>query len=283
MLDSKIIIPFIEQALKEDVQDGDHSSLSCIDPTAIGEAQLIFKSEGIVAGIELAQTILTYLDKNMQFNRLLKDGDCFEYGTIGFKAKGNVHALLKGERLLLNCMQRLSAIATETKKYVDAIKHTQCKVLDTRKTTPNLRYLEKWAVTLGGGHNHRFGLYDMIMLKDNHIDFCGGITKALQKADDYVKNTLAKPLKIEIETRNLNEVKEALATQIPDRIMLDNFSPELIKEAVDIINGAAETEASGGITLETIVKYAETGVNFISVGALTHGVKSLDISFKTVC
>lgn len=283
MLDSKIIIPFIEQALFEDVQDGDHSSLSCIERSTIGEAKLIFKSNGIAAGIELAQIILTYLDKDVRLNIMVKDGESFEYGTIGFTAKGNVHALLKGERLLLNCMQRLSAIATETKKYVDAVKHTQCKVLDTRKTTPNLRYLEKWAVTLGGGHNHRFGLYDMIMLKDNHIDFCGGITKALQKADNYVKNTLQKPLKIEIETRNLIEVKEALDTQIPDRIMLDNFSPALLKEAIVMINGVAETEASGGITLETIVKYAETGVDFISVGALTHGVKSLDISFKTVC
>jgi len=283
MLDSKIIIPFIVQALEEDVKDGDHSSLSCIAPQTIGESKLIFKSDGILAGMKLAQSILKYLDSQMEFKQILNDGDSFKHGDIGLIAKGNTHALLKGERLLLNCMQRLSAIATETRKYVDLVKHTKCKILDTRKTTPNLRYLEKWAVTLGGGYNHRFGLYDMIMLKDNHIDFCGGITKALQKVEAYTKRAGGKPLKIEIETRNLEEVKEALATSIPDRIMLDNFSPELLKEAIVLINGVTETEASGGITLQTIAKYAETGVDYISVGALTHGVKSLDISFKTVC
>lgn len=277
----KQIEQFIEEALLEDVKEGDHSSLSCIDANASGKAKLIFKSNGIAAGIELAQIILTKLDRNMSFNNKIKDGGVFKEGDIGFTAQGNIHALLKGERLLLNCMQRLSSIATETKKYVDLTSHTNCKILDTRKTTPNLRFLEKWAIKIGGGHNHRFGLYDMIMLKDNHVDFCGGITKALQSAKAYLEENNRLDIPIEIETRNLNEVKEALDCKIADRIMLDNFSPDTIKEALKLINRQAETEASGGINLKTVKMYAETGVDFVSVGALTHGVKSMDMSFKT--
>ncbi len=283
MLDLTITIPFIEQAFKEDVRDGDHSTLSCIDKDAQGQSKLIFKSEGIAAGIELAKIILLHLDPLMKVEIFINDGDQFKYGDIGLTAKGNVHALLKGERLLLNCMQRLSGIATTTSQYVALIKHTKCKLLDTRKTTPNLRYLEKWAVKIGGGNNHRFGLYDMIMLKDNHIDFCGGISKALEKAKIYTNKHPEKNLKIEVETRNIDEVKEALSTGIADRIMLDNFTPKKLEEAILLINNQTETEVSGGININTIVAYAETGVDFISVGALTHGVKSLDISFKTVC
>jgi len=282
MLDKEIVLPFIKKAFEEDVKDGDHSTLSCIAPSTIGKAKLIFKSEGIAAGIELAEFILTYLDPNIKLDIRIKDGEPFKQGEIGFYAEGKIHALLMGERLLLNCMQRFSAIATETSKYVAKINHTQCKLLDTRKTTPNLRYFEKWAVTVGGGHNHRFGLYDMIMLKDNHIDFCGGITHALTQAKQYLVKINRNDIPIEIETRNLEEVKEALKANIADRIMLDNFEPSQIKEAIKLIAGKAQTEASGGINFETIQSYAETGVDFVSVGALTHGVKSLDISFKTV-
>jgi len=282
MLDIEIVHLFIENALAEDVKEGDLSSLSCISDEAIGKAKLIFKSEGVAAGIELAAVILKYLDPDIKLDVKLKDGDVFTYGDIGFYAEGKIHALLKGERLLLNCMQRFSAISTETARYVERIKHTNCKLLDTRKTTPNLRYFEKWAVRIGGGHNHRFGLYDMIMLKDNHIDFCGGITNALTLAKKYLQEINRTDIPIEIETRNMDEVQEALDAGIADRIMLDNFKPELIKEAVQLIGNQAETEASGGINYETIQSYAETGVNFVSVGALTHGVNSLDISFKTV-
>lgn len=281
-ISNEVLNQFIEASLKEDVKDGDHSTLSCIDKNAIGKSKLLFKSSGIAAGIELAQYILKYLDAEITIDSKINDGERFQYGDVGFTAQGNIHALLMGERLLLNCMQRMTAIATETHKYVEKVKHTNCKILDTRKTTPNLRFLEKWAVRLGGGTNHRFGLYDMIMLKDNHVDFCGGITKALSKAQDYLQSINRKDIPIEIETRNLEEVQEALSTGIPNRIMLDNFSPELIIEALKLINGSAETEASGGINLNTVSAYAETGVDFVSVGALTHGVKSMDISFKTV-
>ena len=279
-IDQKLLEQFVKNALEEDVKNGDHSTLSCIDPNANGSAELIFKSNGIAAGIEIARFILTHLDPNLTIISNIKDGDSFEFGEIGFNARGNIHALLKGERLLLNCMQRLSAIATETKKYVDAIQHTKASILDTRKTTPNLRFLEKWAVTVGGGLNHRHGLYDMIMLKDNHIDFCGGIEKALHKAHQYrIANNL--DIKIEVETRNIEEVNQALKTGIADRIMLDNFELTELKKAVALIGNNCQTEASGGINLNTVRSVAETGVQFISVGALTHGVKSLDISFKT--
>ncbi len=277
----KIIRNFINQSLIEDVGDGDHSALSCIPKEATGKAKLIFKSDGIAAGISLAESILLQLDKNMKIAFNIKDGEIFEHGMVGFVAEGNIHALLKGERLLLNCIQRMSAIATLTAAYVVEVNHTKCKILDTRKTTPNFRFLEKWAVRLGGGFNHRFGLYDMIMLKDNHVDFCGGIRPALEKAKLYNSQRASK-LFIEIETRNLKEVEEAINCKIADRIMLDNFVPKDIITALKIIDGAAQTEASGGINLSTIASYAEAGVDFISVGALTHGVKSLDISFKTL-
>ena len=272
---------FILQSFEEDVRDGDHSSLSCIPKDAIGKVKLLFKDNGIVAGLDLAQVILEHLDPNVYIEFFNKDGDSIKYGDTGFYATGNVHALLMGERLLLNCMQRLSGIATLTNEVVKKIEGSSTKLLDTRKTTPNLRFLEKWAVTVGGGVNHRMGLYDMIMLKDNHIDFAGGITGALTKAKDYV-NVLGKDIKIEIETRNLKEVKEALATGFADRIMLDNFTPERIEEALKVINGACETEASGGITIENIAGYAKTNVDFISMGALTHSYKSIDISLKHI-
>jgi len=272
---------FILQCFEEDVRDGDHSSLSCIPKDAIGKVKLLFKDDGIVAGLDLAQVILEHLDPNVEIEFFFQDGDFVNHGDIGFYATGNVHALLMGERLLLNCMQRLSGIATLTNDVNRLLEGTTTKLLDTRKTTPNLRFLEKWAVTVGGGMNHRMGLYDMIMLKDNHIDFAGGITGALQKAKAYVDG-LGKDLKIEIETRNLDEVKEALATGFADRIMLDNFTPERIREALLVINKQCETEASGGITIDNIAEYAKTNVDFISMGALTHSYTSMDISLKHI-
>jgi nicotinate-nucleotide pyrophosphorylase (carboxylating) len=270
---------FIINSLAEDLGDGDHSSLAAIPKGSIGQAHILFKENGIVAGLQLAVQILKNLDPNMEIELLKQDGDKVIYGEKGLIAKGNVHALLAGERLLLNCMQRLSGIATITHKIAETISHTNAKILDTRKTTPGLRFLEKWAVTVGGGFNHRFGLFDMIMLKDNHNDYAGGITASLERAKKYlIDNNLN--LAIEIETRNLDEVKEALATGIANRIMFDNFSPSLMIEAIALVNRSCETEASGGITIENIVPYAETGIDFISIGALTHSVKSLDISFK---
>jgi nicotinate-nucleotide pyrophosphorylase (carboxylating) len=270
---------FIKNSLAEDLGNGDHSSLASIPKGSIGQAHILFKEEGIVAGLQLAVQILTHLDPRIEIDLLKQDGDHVCYGEKGMVAKGNVHALLAGERLLLNCMQRLSGIATITKLISDKISHTQAKILDTRKTTPGLRFLEKWAVTVGGGYNHRFGLYDMIMLKDNHNDYAGGITAALNSSKKYLEAT-GLNLAIEVETRNLDEVKEVLATGLANRIMFDNFSPALMKEAVELVDNQLETEASGGITIENIVPYAETGVDFISIGALTHSVKSLDISFK---
>ena len=272
---------FILQCLEEDVRDGDHSSLSCIPKDAIGKVKLLFKDNGIVAGLDLAQVILEHLDPEVEIEFFNKDGDEVKHGDIGFYAKGNVHALLMGERLLLNCMQRLSGIATLTHQVNKLLEGSTTKLLDTRKTTPNLRFLEKWAVTIGGGMNHRMGLYDMIMLKDNHIDFAGGISGALQKAKAYV-NELGKDIKIEIETRNLDEVKEALATGFADRIMLDNFTPEAIETALMVIDKQCETEASGGITIDNIAGYANTNVDFISMGALTHSYTSMDISLKHI-
>ena len=270
---------FIKNSLSEDLGNGDHSSLASIPKGSIGQAHILFKEDGIVAGLQLAAEILKHLDPKVEIEFLKQDGDIVRYGDKGMIAKGNVHALLAGERLLLNCMQRLSGIATITKLIADKISHTHAKILDTRKTTPGLRFLEKWAVTIGGGHNHRFGLFDMIMLKDNHNDYAGGITAALERSKKYLEET-GLQLSIEVETRNLEEVREVLATGIANRVMFDNFTPDLMKEAVKLVNRRIETEASGGITFESIVPYAETGVDFISIGALTHSVKSLDISFK---
>lgn len=275
----KEVLEIIHAALSEDIGSGDHSSLSCIDSDKISSAKLIFKDDGIAAGLNIAYTILRLNDKDCEIESFISDGERVKNGDIGFVVRGNAQGLLRSERLLLNIMQRLSGIATVTSRAVDRIKNYNTKVLDTRKTTPNLRVLEKWAVKAGGGHNHRFGLYDMVMLKDNHVDVAGGIKQAINKAKSYLNET-GLELGIEVETRNLNEVKEALDCLPIQRIMLDNFSPELAKEAVEIINGKCETEASGGITLENIEEYAAAGVDFISLGMLTHSVKSLDISFK---
>jgi len=276
---SKEPLDFIQRAFKEDIRDGDHSSLASIPQGTQGKAKLLFKDNGVVAGIELAQVILRQLDPNMKFEVFNKDGDVVKYGDIGFVVEGNVHGILAGERLLLNCMQRLSGIASYTNRLVQLMGDSSSRLLDTRKTTPNLRFLEKWAVTVGGGHNHRIGLYDMIMLKDNHVDYAGGVTNAVAQTQKYLREKQL-DLKVEIETRNLDEVKEALASEGVDRIMLDNFTPEEIVVALKVINGRVETEASGGINETNLAGYAATNVDYISIGALTHSVKSMDISLK---
>lgn len=273
------VLDIIHQALLEDVGSGDHSSLSCISRDKICTARLIFKDDGIAAGIRIAHAILRLNDPDIEITNYIDDGQKVKFGDIGFEVKGKAHGMLKSERLLLNIMQRLSGVATVTAKVVERIGDLPTKVLDTRKTTPNLRILEKWAVKAGGGHNHRFGLFDMVMLKDNHIDVAGGISNAINKAKAYLKeNNL--DLGIEVETRNLEEVRQVLAELPVQRIMLDNYSPEQAREAVALIAGRAETEASGGITLENVAEYAAAGVDFVSLGMLTHSVKSLDISFK---
>ena len=273
---------------EEDIRDGDHTSLSCIPETEMGCQQLIVKEEGIIAGIEVAKEIINYFDPECRMEQLLQDGAHVKPGDIAFRVYGKELSLLQIERTMLNVMQRMSGVATTANKYQSIIDGTGCHVLDTRKTTPGLRYLEKEAVLIGGGMNHRIGLFDMILLKDNHVDFAGGITAALTRAKNYCEQK-EKDLRIEIETRNEDEIREALATNIPDRIMLDNFNPERTKGAVEIIrtwekkNGKhIEIESSGGITIDTIRSYAETGVDFVSVGALTHSIKSLDMSFKAV-
>lgn len=279
MLDNQELNKFITDALHEDVHEGDHSSLASIDRNAQGKAKLLVKDNGILCGMEVANAVFAKVDGGLRMEVHIPEGSTVKYGDVAFHVYGSVVSILTAERLVLNCMQRMSGIASRTNEYVKAIEGTKAKVIDTRKTTPNLRFLEKYAVTVGGGFNHRFGLYDMIMLKDNHIDFCGGITKAVHKVHEYLKaNNLN--LRIEVETRSLENVKEVLNCGGIDRIMLDNFLPEKVKEAVDLINGKYETEASGGITLETIRSFAETGVDFISVGALTHSVRSLDLSLK---
>jgi nicotinate-nucleotide pyrophosphorylase (carboxylating) len=271
----------IDNALIEDVGDGDHSTLCSIDKTAQGKAVLKIKQDCILAGMDIAKYIFSYKQPDSVFHALQQDGATTYKGEQAFTIDADVHTILTCERLVLNIMQRMSGIATLTNTYTKLLKGYHTKLLDTRKTTPNFRLLEKEAVRIGGGVNHRFGLYDMIMLKDNHIDYCGGIEKALQKAKTYVTNI--KPgLKIEVETRSIEDVKKALFTKIPDRIMLDNFTPELVKEAVVIIDGQCETEASGGITLDTIQQYAAAGVDYVSVGGLIHQAKSVDLSLKAV-
>ncbi len=270
---------WIKRALNEDIGSGDHSSLASIPKGSKGKARLLFKENGIVAGLELAAHIFKIVDSGLTVQWLKKDGDQVAKGEYGFIVEGNVHSILVSERLLLNCMQRLSGIATFTSLLVEELRGNDCKLLDTRKTTPGMRKLEKWAVTMGGGYNHRFGLYDMIMLKDNHVDFAGGIKKAVANTVEYLNRNNLK-LKIEVETRNLEEVKEALSLPEVDRIMFDNFTPELMREAVKLVNHKKETEASGGINMQNIRQYGLTGVDYISVGALTHSVKSLDISLK---
>ncbi len=274
-------LQFIEAALKEDVGTGDHSTLASIPATAKGKATLKIKEDGILAGVQLAAQIFHFLEPEATFTFYKKDGDSVTKGETAFDVSASVHTILKAERLTLNCMQRMSGIATLTAKYVDALKGYRTQILDTRKTTPLFRAYEKEAVKIGGGVNHRMGLYDMIMLKDNHIDFCGGIEKAIAMTNDYLqKNNL--DLKIEVETRNLDDVKRILAAGNVHRIMLDNYTPQQLQEAVDLIAGKYETEASGGITLETIKGYAATGVDYISSGAIIHHAVSMDLSLKAV-
>lgn len=276
-----MIDAIIDNALKEDIGDGDHSSLSCVPKEATGRAQLLVKEAGVIAGIELAERIFKRFDPDLKVDVFLKDGDAVQPGDIAFVVSGASISILSTERLVLNFMQRMSGIATQTRKIVDLIEGTKARLLDTRKTTPGIRYMEKWAVRIGGGVNHRFALYDMIMLKDNHIDYAGGVQPAIERANAYLEKT-GKDLKIEIEVRNEEELEEVLAIGKVDRIMLDNFTPERLRNVLPRIPKEIETEASGGIMIETIRGFAETGVNFISVGALTHSVKSLDMSLKAI-
>lgn len=272
---------FIQAALKEDVGDGDHTSLSTIPENAMGKAKLLVKDEGILAGVELAKYIFAEVDERLSMEVLISDGEAVKYGDIAFYVTGPDRSILTAERLVLNCMQRMSGIATVTREIVTQLQGTQCKVLDTRKTTPNFRMPEKWAVKIGGGVNHRTGLYDMILIKDNHVDYAGGIKNALLAAQNYLQTT-GRNLPIEIEVRNLSELQEVLEIGGVVRIMLDNFNHDLTKEALQIIDGRFPVESSGGITPETVRSYAECGVDYVSMGYLTHSVKSLDLSLKAV-
>ena len=279
MIKKEKVIPFIKIALEEDIREGDHSSLASIPVNKMGRAKLLIKESGIIAGIELSKWIFEYIDPSLKIQTHLEDGHQVRNGDIAFTVEGPSISLLMGERLVLNCMQRMSAIATKTNTYLKILQGTKTTLLDTRKTTPGIRIIEKWAVKIGGGQNHRFGLYDMIMLKDNHIDFAGGIKMAITKAKNYLKiNKLN--LKLEVEARNLDEVEEIISVGGIDRIMLDNFTPQETSEAVKLIDNKYETESSGGITIKTIRTYAECGVNYISVGELTHSVKNMDLSLK---
>lgn len=271
----------IQNAIREDVGDGDHSSLACIPNSAEGKAKLLVKDTGIIAGVEFAKMIFNYVDSNLKLNVQIQDGASVKYGDVVFIVSGSSKSILKAERLVLNSMQRMSAIATKTKSYADLLKGTNAKILDTRKTTPGFRACEKWAVKIGGGENHRFALYDMIMLKDNHNDFAGGITNAIQKTKEYL-NQYNKDLKIIVEARSLDEVKEILANEGVYRILLDNFNFENTKEAVALIGNKCQTESSGNINENTIRSYAECGVNYISSGALTHSVYNMDLSLKAI-
>lgn len=270
---------FITSSLTEDIGDGDHSSIASIPANAHSKARLLVKDEGILAGVELARHIFHYADKTLRIDVLIQDGEKVKNGDVAFTVSGSAHAILTTERLVLNCMQRMSAIATKTHKFVSLISGAKAQILDTRKTTPNFRLMEKWAVLIGGGKNHRIGLYDMIMLKDNHIDMAGGILAAINRTKEYLRAT-DKKLQIEVETRNLSEVQEVLSAGGVDIIMLDNMDLPTMREAVRLVNGKYKTEASGGVTEETIRGIAECGVDYISVGALTHTVKSLDLSLK---
>lgn len=271
---------FIRASLTEDIQDGDHSSMACVPADARSSAMLLIKESGVLAGMEVAERICTIYDNSLVFKPLLQDGDHVQPGQIAFTIAGSARSILAIERLLLNCMQHMSGIATQTAAYVALIKGTNCTLLDTRKTTPGMRFLDKYAVKIGGGANHRFGLYDMIMLKDNHIDYAGGLAPALERTQHYLKEKQLQ-LKVEVEIRSFDELHELLQLPVTyDRIMLDNFTPTQLKEALQLIPAGIETEASGGITADTILTYAQTGVQFISVGALTHSVKALDMSLK---
>jgi nicotinate-nucleotide pyrophosphorylase (carboxylating) len=273
------LIPFLQRAFAEDIGDGDHTTLSCIPADAKGKSRLIIKEAGVVAGVNVAIEVFKYFDPELKVTVFIKDGSEVKPGDVVFEVEGRVHSLLQTERLMLNLTQRLSGVATITHKYMKELEGTKTRVLDTRKTTPGMRLLEKEAVALGGGCNHRIGLYDMILLKDNHVDFAGGIENAINRTHSYLKEK-GKDLKIEIEVRNLDELEKVLNIGGIDRIMLDNFDIPTTRKAVQRIAGKYETESSGGITLKNLRKYAECGVDYISVGALTHSVKSLDISFK---
>ena len=268
---------FIKESLKEDIKDGDHTTLACIDKNNLSTAKIVSKESGTIAGIKLAEIIFKEVDENLKITSFYKDGDDINEKDVILKVSGSSHAILNAERLVLNCMQQMSAIATKTRKISDLISSTNAKILDTRKTIPLNRHIQKWAVKIGGGYNHRFGLYDMIMIKDNHIDFCNGITNAIKKTKVYLSNN-NKDLEIIVETRNISEVKEVLAEGGIRRVLLDNFSYKDTKEAVKIINHQYETESSGGINEENILKYAKCGVDYISLGALTHSIKNFDIS-----
>jgi nicotinate-nucleotide pyrophosphorylase (carboxylating) len=269
----------ITNAFAEDLGDGDHTTLSTVPENAKGKARLLVKDNGVIAGLELAEQIFHHLDPELKLEFFNKDGDEVKVGDVAFTVEGSSRSILMTERLVLNFMQRMSGIATQTKSIVSKIDGLSTKVLDTRKTTPGLRVIEKWAVAIGGGNNHRFGLYDMVMIKDNHVDYAGGITNAVTRTKEYLKKH-NKDIKIEVEVRNFDELNEALEVGGVDRIMLDNFTPQDVVKGIEIINGRSETEASGGITMDTIRSYAETGVDYISVGALTHSFKSLDLSLK---
>lgn len=281
LLNNQLVKQLIEISFAEDIGAGDHTSLATINEDETGKSIIVAKDEGIIAGLPLMEYIFKKVDKNLNVVLLKKDGDTIKYGDIVLEVSGSSRSMLTAERTALNFIQRLSGIATLTSLYVNELKGLHTQVLDTRKTTPGMRLLEKWAVKIGGGANHRIGLYDMILIKDNHVDFAGGIKSAIDRTQKYLLDN-GLDLKIEIETRTIDEVKKVIEVGGVHRIMLDNFNPELLKEAVALINGKFETEASGGITLQTIRKYAETGVDFISSGALTHSVKSLDLSMRAV-
>lgn len=271
----------ITNAIREDVGDGDHSSLACIPTNATGKAKLLVKDDGILAGVEFAKMVFNYVDADMEVEVLIEDGSPVKYGDIAFYVTGKSQSILQAERVVLNCMQRMSAIATKTRYFVDLVEGTKAKVLDTRKTTPGIRAIEKWAVKIGGGENHRFALYDMIMLKDNHIDFAGGITQAIDQTKAYLKQN-NKDLKIVVEARDLDEIKEILQNDGVYQILIDNFNYDDTRKAVDMINGKCYAESSGNINEKTIRHYAECGVDFISSGALTHSVYNMDLSLKAV-
>lgn len=275
----ELIDRLIDLAFAEDIGDGDHTTLSCIPEDAMGKSKLLIKEPGVLAGVEIAKEIFHRFDPTMQVEVMMEDGSEVKPGDVAMVVTGKVRSLLQTERLMLNVMQRMSGIATMTRRYVKQLEGTHTRVLDTRKTTPGMRMLEKEAVKIGGGVNHRIGLFDMILLKDNHVDFAGGIDKAIHRAKEYCKEK-GKDLKIEIEVRNLDELQQVLDLGGVDRIMFDNFTPDLTRKAVEMVGGRYETESSGGITFDTLRQYAETGVDFISVGALTHSVKGLDMSFK---
>ncbi len=273
------LIAFIVAALQEDVGEGDHTSLSTIPEGELGEAQLVIKERGILAGVGEVVAVFNQVDAGLELRVFRQDGEQMEVGDVVLHVKGSIHSILLAERLVLNIMQRMSGIATATRQIVAALEGTGTRVLDTRKTTPLLRFLEKKAVTIGGGVNHRFGLYDMMLIKDNHVDYAGGIAEAIKRANQY-RDALGKPMDIEVEVRNLSELEQVLEVGGVERIMLDNFSSNLVREAINLINGRYTTEASGGITAENVREYAEAGVDYISIGALTHSVKSLDMSLK---